>query len=272
MLWTAGLFACDRPQISEATGAARSAAAAVETPSPALAAPGPSRPSPTTEAPDRGSALGDPGIVENVLSRGPEVMRCRGDSPDCRLTSPPADSEHGSPLLAADGGKLELVRSKDGRALWARRNFDDGSIYAWSFVLPQNAYGPQLLQFVDGVRRPCSDDDPKTLAPGTVHCDWDGPFQTSVTTRHPLMGEAWRIDVTERKAYPPESTATYPLIKVGKAPASPAAVGWFVFAPICKENATGCVYYGERCAVARRVAAEKGEPRELWIWPRGCGV
>jgi hypothetical protein len=174
--------------------------------------------------------------------------------------------------VAADGGKLELARSKDGRTLWAHRHYDDGTSYAWSFVLPENAFGPQLLQFVDGVRRPCSDDEPKTLSPGAVHCEWDEPFQTSVTTRHPLVGEAWRIDPVSGKAYPPESTDALPLVKLGKAPADVRTLGWFVFAPICNENATGCVYYGERCAVARRVAADKGEPRELWIWPRGCGV
>ena len=179
---------------------------------------------------------------------------------------PEAGADRAKRLVEADGGYLDLFRSRDGKTLWASRGWDDGTSHEWTFELEAHQLGwsDAVLQFVDGVtERP---DDPSTIPADDVRRVGTGaPYR--------LFAEAWLVSLAARMAMRPPSSPPVPLVHVGPGSGDPKPLQWMVFRPRCPEVEKDCVYFGRARAVAKRVSELDSKRTgddyaiDFWIWP-----
>ena len=187
---------------------------------------------------------------------------------DTELQFPVKNVERAPRIVEGDGGYLDLARSRDGRVLWVRRWWDDGTTDVYRFQLERAPDPRYVLQLVDGVVRARDSSAVYEIGPNV--------FKTEDGKSFELLHQAWVIDRTARQARRPNSGEWYPLVRAGDTPESVDAgqLQWMVFVQKCAETGGGCVYFGKPSEVCGRyfdqITPDAGE--NLWITPaKKCG-
>jgi hypothetical protein len=170
-------------------------------------------------------------------------------------------------IVESDGGYLDLARSPDGRMLWVRRWWDDGSTDVNRFELESRPGARFRLQFVDGDVE--ERDSSVAGAMGiSVLREGDRWFEQLL--------RAWVVDTATDRIRRPNSGEWYPLVAAPGTPAEavPERLQWMVFLPACSETGSACVYYGDPGGVCGRYMdqAPLAHGQGLWIAPKErCG-
>jgi hypothetical protein len=185
---------------------------------------------------------------------------------DTDIRFPGAGVERAARITESDGGYLDLARSKDGRQLWTRQWWDDGSTDVNHFQLNWAGDRKLVLQFVDSVTEPWpADKDTSDEIGRHVIKRADG-------TKVQQFLDAWPIDPEKAEAFSLASRTWIPLVPArAKPPADVRKLQWMVFVPRCPELGKACVYFGKPEDVCRKYFATiKSEDETLWIAPRKC--
>jgi hypothetical protein len=193
---------------------------------------------------------------------------------EAEVPFPRSPVEKAPRIVAADGGYLDLARAKDGRQLWVRRWWDDGTTDVTRFDLSQPESAKGVLQFVDGIVEPTTRSQldkvkpsPSDLAMRTFREGADQWFAQRL--------EAWVLKADEGRIVRPSTGQSYPVLPARGGPAGKASarLQWMVLVPKCPETKSACVYFGDPVDVCGRyfdgTTREAGQ--ELWIVPKkGC--
>jgi hypothetical protein len=211
--------------------------------------------------------LGATGGVSAADTERPTVTRkgSQAGFGDTTVRFPASKVERAPRITEHDGGYLELARSKDGRELWTRRWWDDGSDDVNHFRLNWTGERMLVLQFVDGVTEPWpkqrSVED--TLGRRVV--------KRSDGTMFEQILDAWPVDPERAEAFNLTTHAWVPLVKARKEnPTGARTLQWMVFVERCPEVKGACVYYGEPGDVCGKYldAVTKPDDQALWIAPK----
>jgi hypothetical protein len=185
---------------------------------------------------------------------------------DTSIKFPASGVERAPRVTAEDGGYLDLARSKDGRELWTRRWWDDGSADVNHFQLNWAEDRKLILQFVDGVVESWPEDrTPREALGRRVLKRPDGSSFEQIL-------DAWPVDPQSREAFSLSTHTWVPLVPARKESATDAGkIQWMVFAASCPEVNKACVYYGKPADVCGRYFDVVKHPGEaaLWIAPKG---
>lgn len=179
---------------------------------------------------------------------------------------PDADVEQAPRIVEEDGGTLDLARSRDGRTLWTRRYWDDGTTDVNRFELQWDGEEKLVLQFVDGVTEPWQGSyDPMAHAGRRVLRMSDG-------TRREQILDAWPVDVARARAFSLVTHQWLPLVPAtDRTPRTPERLQWMAFVAACPEVDGPCVLHGAPRDVCRRYFATLApEDAAVWIAPKGC--
>ena len=196
--------------------------------------------------------MGDDPVVTREGTRGG----------DANVTFPHGSVEVG-PRIHGDGGTLDLERSLNGRELWSRRHWDDGSTDVTHFVLtPSRADHRRLvLQFIDGVTNAI--DRPQHGTPTA------GLLYKELEQWRELMLTAWAIDPEGLRAFDPKRGDWIPLVPAVRNRVNDArALHWMTFVGSCRETSGPCVYFGDPGDVRFRfLDAAPFAEQHTWIAP-----
>jgi hypothetical protein len=184
---------------------------------------------------------------------------------DTSIKFPAAKVDKAPRITEDDGGYLDLARSKDGRELWTRRSWDDGSTDVNHFKLNWTGERKLILQFVDGVTEPWKK-GPEAGVGRNLIKRADG-------TMIELLLDVWPIDPERAEAFSLVTHKWIPLVPARKeSPGDPRKVHWMTFVERCPEVKGSCVYHGAPDDVCRRYRAALARTADeaLWIAPRKC--
>lgn len=182
---------------------------------------------------------------------------------DTSIKFPKSQVDKAPRLTEDDGGYLDLARAKDGRELWVRRWWDDGSTDVNHFRLNWTGERKLILQFIDGVIEPV-----KQGASTVGRHVTKRPDGSMVE----LILDVWPVDPAKGEAFSLVTHKWIPLVHAGAGAGDPGKVQWTTFVERCPEVKGPCVYHGPPMEVCRRYRAsiKSSADANLWIAPKKC--